>query len=111
MAQSSSPAPSQGASQPAKPQDDPDKTPVFKSQVKSVLVPVVVKDKSNRHVTGLTKADFTILENGKPQLVASVTEIQSGSNAAAIAKAANFIPSRDGFEGITTAKIASNESG
>lgn len=47
----------------------------FKSQTTLVQVPVVVTNKSGNHVHGLTKADFTILENGKSQKIATLEEI------------------------------------
>ncbi len=47
----------------------------FKSQTTIVQVPVVVTDKAGNHIHGLTKADFKILENGKPQKIASFEEI------------------------------------
>src|SRR3954470_8569878 len=48
---------------------------VFSSRSEYVLVPVIVQDKDRHHVTGLTKDDFTILENGKPCAVASLQEV------------------------------------
>src|SRR6476660_6044911 len=36
-----------------------------------VLVNVVVRDKQGKPVTGLTRDDFTLLEDGKPQRVSS----------------------------------------
>jgi len=55
-----------------------DETPlVFKSRVRHVLVPVIVHDHKNQHVSGLTKDDFTVLENGKPQQILSVDEFKS----------------------------------
>src|SRR5579859_581318 len=50
-------------------------TPVIHSRARYVLVPVVVKDKKNHHVAGLTVADFQILEDGKAQKISSVEEL------------------------------------
>jgi len=47
----------------------------FKSQTTIVQVPVVVTDAAGKHIQGLTKADFKILENGKAQNIANFEEI------------------------------------
>jgi VWFA-related protein len=47
----------------------------FRSQTTIVQVPVVVTDKAGNHIHGLTKADFKVLENGKPQKIADFEEI------------------------------------
>ncbi len=51
----------------------------FSSHAEYVLVPVIVQDKQQHHVTGLTKDDFTLLENGKRRPIASVEEVQAPS--------------------------------
>ena len=51
----------------------------FSASVQMVLVPAVVTDKSGRHVTGLTKDDFTLREDGKEQKIASFEEIHAGA--------------------------------
>jgi VWFA-related protein len=43
--------------------------PVFKAETRQVLVDVVVTDHSGHFVPGLKPADFTVLEDGKPQKV------------------------------------------
>jgi len=49
---------------------------VFRSDVRIVDLPVVVLDKkTGRPVSGLTQADFEILEKGKPREVASFLEV------------------------------------
>ncbi len=55
--------------------DGNDKLLQFKSETTLIQVPVVVTDRSGSHVHGLTKADFTILENGKVQKIATLEEI------------------------------------
>ena len=45
--------------------------PVFRSETRQVLVDVVVTDHSGHFVPGLKPADFTVLEDGKPQNVAA----------------------------------------
>ena len=41
----------------------------FKSNVRLVSVPVVVRDKQGRAIGNLTRDDFQLLENGKPQIL------------------------------------------
>jgi VWFA-related protein len=43
----------------------------FRVETELVLVNVVVRDKQGNFITGLTKDDFTLLEDGKPQRVSS----------------------------------------
>lgn len=51
------------------------KNPVIKVEVNQVLVPVVVTDKRGHSVTGLSRADFEVFEDGEPQpLTAFSTE-------------------------------------
>lgn len=47
----------------------------FSSSVHLVLVPTVVITKAGAHVTGLTKDDFTLFEDGKEQKIASFEEV------------------------------------
>jgi hypothetical protein len=42
-----------------------------------VLIPTLVTDKSGNHVSGLKKEDFTVLENGAEQKIATFEEITS----------------------------------
>src|SRR5581483_7617733 len=49
--------------------------PTFTSSANLVVVDVSVKDKSGKVIPGLTKNDFEVLEDGKPQQV-SVFEFQ-----------------------------------
>jgi hypothetical protein len=46
-----------------------------RSRAELVLVPVAVTDKSTAHVYGLSRTDFEIEENGKPQRIALFEEI------------------------------------
>jgi VWFA-related protein len=50
--------------------------PVFKTRSELVTVPVVVTDKNGAHLHDLKKEDFKLLEDGKPQNIASFEEIQ-----------------------------------
>jgi len=58
-----SPAPS--------PSPSPSPTATFPSQVEVVNVDVVVADKKGNPITGLTKDDFTLLDEGQPQAITS----------------------------------------
>jgi len=49
-------------------------SPTFKSQVKAVLVDVVVTDRQGRPITGLQHDDFEMYENRKRQTIASFEE-------------------------------------
>ena len=47
----------------------------FKSQTTLVRVPVIVTDSTGAHFHQLSKGDFKVLEDGKPQTIASCEEI------------------------------------
>jgi VWFA-related protein len=54
-------------------------SPAIRSEVKEVLVPVVVTDGHGHHVLNLKTSDFQILEDGQPQrIVALSTESSAG---------------------------------
>ena len=55
--------------------------PTFKSGLDLVVVNVVVRDKDGKLVRGLTRDDFVVLEDGKPQTVSSFDfeEIENAS--------------------------------
>ncbi len=48
--------------------------PTFQSKVPVVLVDIIVTDNHGNPVAGLTKTDFQLLEDGKPQTIASLEE-------------------------------------
>jgi hypothetical protein len=56
--------------------------PRFSSKVDLVTVDAVVLDRQGRPVRGLTAEDFTLLEDGKPQVVASFEAFDLGAAAA-----------------------------
>ena len=60
------PAPAQQADKPA---DQPMTT--LKVKAREVLLPVTVRDKRGALATGLTAADFTLTEDGRPQVIKS----------------------------------------
>jgi VWFA-related protein len=51
----------------------------FTARAELVLVPTLVTDKSGNHINGLKKEDFTVLENGAEQKVATFEEITTDS--------------------------------
>jgi VWFA-related protein len=64
----------------ARPKDkekDNDSEVKFTARTELVLVPVLVTDKSGAHISGLKKEDFTVLENGAEQKIATFEEITS----------------------------------
>jgi VWFA-related protein len=67
--------PQQGGGQPRQEEGRIDLT----SRSEMVVVPVVVRDGSGAPVKGLTKDDFTLLENGKEQKIAEVEEIKTNA--------------------------------
>ena len=52
----------------------------FTARVELVLIPTLVTDKSGNHITGLKKEDFTVLENGAEQKIATFEEITSDAH-------------------------------
>jgi VWFA-related protein len=58
-------------------QDQKDSGVTFTSRTNLVLVPVVVSDKPGTHISGLTKDDFEIQEDGKSKPVATLEEIKT----------------------------------
>jgi VWFA-related protein len=52
----------------------------FTSRTELVLIPTLVTDKSGNHISGLKKEDFTVLENGGEQKIATFEEITSDAH-------------------------------
>lgn len=59
--------------------------PTFRSGVTLVTTDVIVRDAAGRFVPGLTKDNFTVLEEGRPQTIASLTLVHGGRVFTAIA--------------------------
>jgi VWFA-related protein len=53
----------------------------IKVEVRQVLVPVIVTDKEGHHVTGLTRADFQVFEDGVEQTISSFSVEDAGLTA------------------------------
>ncbi len=66
------------------PSDIPSLATKFKTRAELVTVPVVVTYKNGLHVLGLKKEDFTLLEDGKPQKIANLEEIEKTSGPAKV---------------------------
>jgi len=56
--------------------------PTFKAGVNLVQVPVAVRDRDGRAVTGLQKEDFELYDKGKRQEIASFAEVKPGEQTA-----------------------------
>ena len=63
--------------------------PVFRTTTRLVQVDVVVTDKQGRPIPGLTQADFTVLQDGKPQQVRVFEPHTGGANGEDSTAAAN----------------------
>ena len=75
--------------------------PVFRSGTEIVLVNVVVRDRTGAVVRGLTREDFSIAEDDKPQVITTFDFEELGPSAAAAAepaaaRAAAILPERPG---------------
>lgn len=51
----------------------------FRTETVLVQVPVVVTDKAGKHIHGLNKEEFTVLENGKPVSVTAFEELTANT--------------------------------
>lgn len=61
---------------PPAPQPAPTPASTFSTEIEQVLVDVVVTDKQGAPVTGLSKADFTVSEDGAPQAVVTFEAVE-----------------------------------
>ena len=59
----------------------PAQAPAFRSGIDLVHLDVSVLDRNRRPVRGLIPADFTILENGKPQELAAFKAVEAAAAA------------------------------
>jgi VWFA-related protein len=66
-------------------QPEKDKKPGIAVRSEVVLVPAVVTDHSGAHVSNLTQADFTILENGQQQKIAFFHHIRANTTPGEVA--------------------------
>jgi Ca-activated chloride channel homolog len=61
---------------------EPQRPDVIKVSTALVTVPVVVTDRYGQFVTGLSRNDFTVRENGEPQQIASFSSTEAPFNVA-----------------------------
>jgi VWFA-related protein len=61
----------QKAASPGQAPSSENSTPLFRTNVRRVVVDVVVTDSKGQPLSGLTKADFSVAEDGKPQQILS----------------------------------------
>jgi len=82
--------------------------PVFRSGTELVLVNVVVRDKSGAVVRSLTRDDFTVTEDDKPQQITSFDfeELDKGAASAAPAPEATIVLPEKPAAGVPAAKPA-----
>src|SRR6187431_258280 len=66
--------------------------PRFRSSVDVIQVDVAVVDRDKRPVTGLSAADFTLLENGKPQDIVGFAEVHVPAASASPAAWTRTVP-------------------
>jgi VWFA-related protein len=52
----------------------------FTARAELVMIPTIVSDKSGKHILGLKKEDFVVLENGSEQKVATFEEVTSDAH-------------------------------
>src|SRR5665213_2377155 len=65
----------------------PPQQPLFRSTVNLVLVDVVIRDKKGAIVTGLTRDDFQLVEDGKPQQILTFAFEEIGSSTQPVERA------------------------
>jgi VWFA-related protein len=56
-------------------------SPTFRASTTKVEVPVVVRDGKGHTVDGLRSEDFRLFDNGKPQIISGLTELNGGNRA------------------------------
>src|SRR5262249_48689954 len=60
---------------PAEPHQQAPPAPTFRVQVEAIEIEAFVTDEQGRPVTGLTREDFQIVEDGKPQNITSFAQV------------------------------------
>jgi VWFA-related protein len=71
------PKPAQRGGAAAPPAEEVDEDDVVRIETQLVSVPAVVTDRTGRPLTGLTAADFQILEDGRPQKIANFSTTEA----------------------------------
>lgn len=70
----------------------PQQPPVFRASVTLVTTDVIPRDARGRFMSDLTRADFTVLEDGTPQTIASFALVHGGRTLATLAPPAAAVP-------------------
>lgn len=70
----------------------PQQPPVFRANVTLVTTDVIPRDAQGRFIPDLTKADFTVLEDGAPQAIASFALVHGGRRFTTLAPPAAAVP-------------------
>lgn len=83
-------------------QQQPPPTPTVKSNVNEVLVPVVVRDRQGKAVGDLTKENFQLFDNGKPQVISGFTVIEHGTKSSEAVIASSSAPGSSSREAPST---------
>ena len=73
-------------------QTGPQQPPRFRSTIDVIQVDVAVVDRNKRPVSGLSAADFTLLENGKPQEIVGFAEVHVASASSSPASWTRTVP-------------------
>jgi VWFA-related protein len=63
--------------QPPPPQQQPQQPPTFRTEVDVIRLDVSVLDKNRRPIRGIKPEEFRVFENGKPQRIVAVSEIET----------------------------------
>lgn len=66
--------------------------PVFRADIDVIRLDVTVIDRDRAPVRGLTAADFTVTEDGRPQRIVAVTEIRASENDPVLTPRMRFVP-------------------
>jgi VWFA-related protein len=74
------PPPAQQTPPPGAPAQPQQQQPIFRGEIDVIRVDVSVLDKDRRPIRGLKLEDFTVHEDGKPQRLVAVSEIDAATN-------------------------------
>jgi VWFA-related protein len=80
-------------------QESPQPQLTIKTDVRQVLVPAVVLDRSGHPVHGLKASDFEVLEDGRPQRIVAFEALKAGAVGPTLSPAANAIDPPPGAAG------------
>ena len=96
------------SSVPASTQDGQAATATFSSSSELVLVPTVVNDKSGIHMSGLTKQDFVLRQDGKTRSISVFEEVRTDSSRAHRSSGAGGLSATSTWSAVLTVVLASS---